>query len=183
MVYGAGGRQGGRLSRKGAYIPNRGDAVWITLDPQAGHEQAGRRPALVLSPSAYNGRVGLALFCPITTQVKGYPFEVPLPRGAAVSGVVGADQVKSLDWRAQSGADWPSARGSRLSGATAASDVTCRSRVTICGMPRACAAAPAMTAPSWPTSPSTQPIHSRSSCSSPEAPARDGILRPERRAP
>jgi mRNA interferase MazF len=89
------------VSRRGAYIPERGDAVWITLDPQAGHEQAGRRPALVLSPSAYNGRVGLALFCPITRQVKGYPFEVPLPAGSPVSGVVGADQVKCLDWRAR----------------------------------------------------------------------------------
>ncbi len=87
------------MRRKGEYVPERGDAVWITLDPQAGHEQAGRRPALVLSPSAYNGRVGLALLCPITTQVKGYPFEVPLPAGLAVAGVVGADQVKSLDWR------------------------------------------------------------------------------------
>jgi mRNA interferase MazF len=75
--------------------------VWITLDPQAGHEQAGRRPALVLSPSAYNGRVGLALLCPITSQVKGYPFEVPIPTGLPVSGVIGADQVKSLDWRAR----------------------------------------------------------------------------------
>jgi mRNA interferase MazF len=92
------------VSRKGAYIPERGDAVWITLDPQAGHEQAGRRPALVLSPSAYNGRVGLGLFCPITSQVKGYPFEVPLPVGSPVSGVVGADQVKSLDWRARKAA-------------------------------------------------------------------------------
>jgi mRNA interferase MazF len=92
------------VSRKGAYIPERGDAVWITLDPQAGHEQAGRRPALVLSPSAYNGRVGLALFCPITSQVKGYPFEIPLPAGSPVSGVVGADQVKSLDWRARKAA-------------------------------------------------------------------------------
>jgi mRNA interferase MazF len=89
------------VSRKGAYIPERGDAVWITLDPQAGHEQAGRRPALVLSPATYNGRVGLALFCPITNQVKGYPFEVPLPQGSPVTGVVGADQVKSLDWRAR----------------------------------------------------------------------------------
>ena len=89
------------MSRKAAYVPERGDAVWITLDPQAGHEQAGRRPALVLSPSAYNGRVGLALFCPITSQVKGYPFEVVLPAGLPVAGVVGADQVKSLDWRAR----------------------------------------------------------------------------------
>jgi len=92
------------VSRKTAYIPERGDAVWITLDPQVGHEQAGRRPALVLSPSAYNGRVGLALFCPITSKVKGYPFEVPLPTGSPVLGVVGADQVKSLDWRARKAA-------------------------------------------------------------------------------
>src|SRR6202795_4419165 len=92
MGHGAGYRQGGLVSRKASYIPERGDAVWITLDPQAGHEQAGRRPALVLSPSAYNGRVGLALFCPITSQVKGYPFEVPLPAGMPVGGVVGADQ-------------------------------------------------------------------------------------------
>jgi mRNA interferase MazF len=92
------------VSRKSAYVPERGDAVWLTLDPQAGHEQAGRRPALVLSPSAYNGRVGLALFCPITSQVKGYPFEVPLPAGLAVTGVIGADQVKSLDWRARQAA-------------------------------------------------------------------------------
>jgi len=71
------------------------------MDPQAGHEQAGRRPALVLSPAAYNGSVGLALFCPITGQAKGYPFEVPLPVGLAVSGVVLADHVKCLDWRAR----------------------------------------------------------------------------------
>ena len=93
------------MKRKVAYIPERGDAVWITLDPQAGHEQAGRRPALVLSPSAYNGRVGLALLCPITNQAKGYPFEVSLPEELPVTGVVGADQVKSLDWRARK-ASW-----------------------------------------------------------------------------
>src|ERR1700730_12880468 len=92
------------MSRKGAYVPERGDAVWITLDPQAGHEQAGRRPALVLSPAAYNGRVGLALLCPITGQVKGYPFEVALPEGLAVSGVVLADQGQSLDWGARKAA-------------------------------------------------------------------------------
>lgn len=89
------------MRRKGGYVPERGDAVWISLDPQSGHEQAGRRPALVLSPSVYNGRVGLALLCPITSRVKGYPFEVPLPEGLPVEGVVGADQVKSLDWRAR----------------------------------------------------------------------------------
>ena len=67
-----------------AYVPRRGDVVWLTFNPQAGHEQAGRRPAVVLSPSAYNAKVGLALLCPITSQVKGYPFEVILPPGLAV---------------------------------------------------------------------------------------------------
>lgn len=89
------------MKRKDAYVPEQGDAVWITLDPQVGHEQSGRRPALVLSPAAYNGRVGLALLSPITSQVKGYPFEVALPAGLPIAGVVGADQVKSLDWRAR----------------------------------------------------------------------------------
>jgi mRNA interferase MazF len=83
------------------HLPDRGDVVWIALNPQAGHEQAGRRPALVISPAAYNGKVGLALLCPITNQVKGYPFEVLIPPGFAVTGVVLADQVKSLDWRAR----------------------------------------------------------------------------------
>ncbi|MCC7264758.1 MAG: endoribonuclease MazF [Candidatus Latescibacteria bacterium] len=82
-----------------AYAPGRGDVVWIDFNPQAGHEQAGRRPALVVSPLAYNSKVGLALLCPITSQVKGYPFEVRLPEGTGLSGVVLADQVKSLDWR------------------------------------------------------------------------------------
>ena len=72
--------------------------VWISLDPQSGHEQAGRRPALVLSGAKYNGSTGLALVCPVTSQVKGYPFEVPLPVGLPVSGVVLADHVKCLDW-------------------------------------------------------------------------------------
>ncbi|HEY5271049.1 MAG TPA: endoribonuclease MazF [Anaerolineales bacterium] len=84
-----------------AYVPEGGDLVWLTFNPQAGHEQAGRRPAVVLSPAAYNGKVGLALFCPITSQVKGYPFEVALPDGLPISGVILADQVKSLDWRAR----------------------------------------------------------------------------------
>ena len=82
-----------------AYIPERGDTIWITLNPQAGHEQAGRRPAVVLSPALYNGRVGLVICCPITNQIKGYPFEVVLPSGLAVTGAVLSDQVKSLDWR------------------------------------------------------------------------------------
>jgi mRNA interferase MazF len=84
-----------------AYVPDRGDAVWITLNPQAGHEQAGRRPAVVLSPAAYNGKAGLAILCPITNQIKGYPFEVILPSGLAVTGAILSDQVKSLDWRAR----------------------------------------------------------------------------------
>ena len=86
-----------------AYVPERGDVVWLTFNPQAGHEQAGRRPAVVLSPAAYNGKVGLALFCPITSQVKGYPFEVALPEGFPISGVILVDQIKSLDWRAREG--------------------------------------------------------------------------------
>jgi mRNA interferase MazF len=81
------------------YVPAHGDAIWITLNPQAGHEQAGRRPALVLSPFAYNAKVGLAILCPITSQVKGYPFEVGIPSGSKLAGVVLADQVKNLDWR------------------------------------------------------------------------------------
>ena len=87
--------------RRAAYVPERGDVVWITLNPQTGHEQAGRRPAVVLSPGAYNGKVGLALLCPVTNQVNGYPFEVLIPAGLAVSGAILADQVKSLDWRAR----------------------------------------------------------------------------------
>ncbi|MDE3090072.1 MAG: endoribonuclease MazF [Chloroflexota bacterium] len=83
------------------YIPQRGDVVWITLNPQAGHEQAGRRPALVLSPVAYNGKVGLAILCPVTNQIKGYPFEVVVPDGLAITGAILSDQVKSLDWRAR----------------------------------------------------------------------------------
>ena len=83
------------------YVPERGDVVWLAFSPQTGHEQAGRRPGVVLSPSAYNGRVGLAIFCPITTKAKGYPFEVDIPIGLEVSGVVLADQVKYLDWRAR----------------------------------------------------------------------------------
>jgi len=84
-----------------AYIPDRGDVVWITLNPQAGHEQAGHRPAVILSPHAYNGRAGLAILCPITTQVKGYPFEVLIPSNLAIEGAILSDQVKSLDWRAR----------------------------------------------------------------------------------
>ena len=88
-----------RRTRSSEYVPDRGDIVWITLNPQTGHEQAGRRPALVLSPAAYNGKVGLAIMCPLTSQAKGYPFEVQVPEGLGVSGVILCDQVRSLDWR------------------------------------------------------------------------------------
>ncbi len=84
-----------------SFIPERGDVVWINFDPQAGYEQAGVRPVLVLSPASYNGRVGLMVCCPITTQSKGYPFEVLIKNNLKVSGVILADQVKSLDWKAR----------------------------------------------------------------------------------
>jgi mRNA interferase MazF len=83
------------------YCPKRGDVVWISFSPQAGHEQAGHRPALVLSPQSYNRKVGLAILCPLTTQVKGYPFEVRVPDGLKASGAILSDQVKSMDWRAR----------------------------------------------------------------------------------
>ena len=79
-----------------AYVPESGDIVWVTITPQA-----GRRPSLVLSPAAYNGKVGLAILCPITSQVKGYPFEVVIPEGLEISGAILSDQVKSLDWKAR----------------------------------------------------------------------------------
>lgn len=84
-----------------AYVPDAGDLVWLTFDPQAGHEQHGRRPALILSPRAYNSKARLAVACPITSHVKGYPFEVPLPPDGRISGVVLADHVKNLDWKAR----------------------------------------------------------------------------------
>ena len=80
--------------------PRRGDLVWLSFTPQTGREQAGRKPALVLSPEAYNSKTGLALLCPVTSKVKGYPFEAPLSTTAGVQGVVLADQLRSLDWRA-----------------------------------------------------------------------------------
>ena len=80
------------------YVPAAGDLVWLTFDPQVGREQAGRRPALVLSPAKYNEKSSLALVCPVTTRAKGYPFEVTLPPGLAITGVVLSDHVKSVDW-------------------------------------------------------------------------------------
>lgn len=84
------------------YVPDRGDIVWLTFDPQAGREQAGRRPALILSPRRYNDKSSLSLVCPITNQSKGYPFEVALPDDSGATGVVLADQIKSVDWRRRS---------------------------------------------------------------------------------
>ena len=83
----------------GHYVPERGDLVWLPFDPQAGHEQAGHRPALIVSPKAYNGKVGLALMCPVTSRVKGYPFEVLLAPESKATGAVLADQIKCLDWK------------------------------------------------------------------------------------
>lgn len=83
------------------YCPTRGDIVWIDFAPKAGHEQSGKRPGIVLSPLAYNKTVGLMLCCPITNKVKGYPFEVKIPEGHQVSGVVLSDHVRSLDWKAR----------------------------------------------------------------------------------
>jgi mRNA interferase MazF len=82
-----------------SYIPERGDIVWLEFNPQAGYEQTGHRPALVLSPKEYNEKVKLALFCPITSHIKGYPFEVMLPEKYKISGAVLSDQIKSLDWQ------------------------------------------------------------------------------------
>lgn len=82
-----------------AVAPDRGDLVWLEFSPQAGHEQAGRRPALVISPALYNSKSGLALVCPVTTKSKGYPFDVLLPDGLPVHGVIQSDQLRSLDWK------------------------------------------------------------------------------------
>jgi mRNA interferase MazF len=86
---------------RAAYVPEAGDFVWLTFDPQAGREQAGRRPALVLSPRVYNAKVGLALVCPITNQAKGYPFKVAVSAGHGATGVILADRLKSVDWKAR----------------------------------------------------------------------------------
>ena len=83
---------------KGVYQPDRGDFVWLNFTPNAGHEQGGRRPALVLSPKDYNIRSGLMIVVPVTSRVKGYPFEVPIPKGAKLEGVALADQIRSVDW-------------------------------------------------------------------------------------
>ena len=92
-------------ARRGNRPPDAGDLVWLSFSPQAGREQAGRRPALVLSPRSYNGKSGLCLACPITSQVKGYPFEVELPEGLPVQGVVISDHLKSADWQSRN-SEW-----------------------------------------------------------------------------
>jgi mRNA interferase MazF len=83
------------------YAPERGDVVWLQFHPQSGHEKSGHRPAVTLSPRLYNEKVGLALFCPVTSHQKGYPFEVKLPDNQQVNGVALCDQIKSLDWQAR----------------------------------------------------------------------------------
>jgi mRNA interferase MazF len=95
-----------------SYVPDAGDIVWLSFDPQAGHEQAGHRPAVVLSPSAYNAKTSLMICCPMTSQIKNYPFEVRIA-GANPSAVL-ADQVKSLDWRK---------RGARRKGTISAAEL------------------------------------------------------------
>lgn len=82
-----------------SYIPARGDIVWLDFTPQSGHEQRGRRPAVVISPKAYNAKTNLALFCPITSKVKVYPFEVSVQSESRINGVILSDQIKSLDWK------------------------------------------------------------------------------------
>lgn len=90
------------VTRSGSrYVPDRGDVVWLSFAPQAGHEQSGRRPAVVLSPANYNAKAGLALVVPVTSQVKGYPFEIVIPHGLPVGGAVLTDQLRSLDWKAR----------------------------------------------------------------------------------
>ena len=107
------------------YVPARGDLVWLNFTPQAGHEQAGHRPALVLSPAAYNDKTGLMLCCPVTSQVKGYPFEVLLNADSPARGAVLCDQVRSVDWRARK------ARRAGDAGAAAMEQVLARVRVLL----------------------------------------------------
>src|SRR2546428_10851478 len=83
------------------YVPERGDLVWLNFHPQAGREETGRRPALIISPKQYNSKASLALCCPITSRVKGYPFETPVDESSTVRGVVLCDQIRSIDWRAR----------------------------------------------------------------------------------
>jgi mRNA interferase MazF len=99
MAKRTGGRPPGAKHGNGSLAPDAGDVIWMSFTPRAGREQAGRRPGLVLSPRSYNAKVGLCLVCPITNQSKGYAFEVSLPKGFPIQGVVLADHVKSADWK------------------------------------------------------------------------------------
>jgi mRNA interferase MazF len=101
MVKRTGGNPLAEKRGSGGYVPEVGDLVWFSFSPQAGREQAGRRPALVLSPGTYNAKTSLCLVCPVTSQAKGYPFEVALPESSPVRGVVLTDHVKSADWQAR----------------------------------------------------------------------------------
>jgi mRNA interferase MazF len=101
MAKSIGGSRSGAKSGKPSYVPDVGDIVWLTFSPQAGREQAGRRPGLVLSPFDYNDKTSLCLACPITSHAKGYPFEVALPDDGAIQGVVLADHIRSIDWQAR----------------------------------------------------------------------------------
>ena len=85
--------------RRTSYVPDAGDIIWVSFDPQRGHEQRGPRPSLVLSPRAYNARRSLALVCPVTSHVKGHSFEVPLPADSKIKGAVLCDHLRSIDWR------------------------------------------------------------------------------------
>lgn len=85
-------------TKSGDYCPDTGDLVWIDLDPTVGHEQSGHRPAIVLTPRSYNVRSGLCILCPITTRARGYPFEIAIPHGHPISGIVLVDQVRSVSW-------------------------------------------------------------------------------------
>jgi len=87
--------------KSGSYIPDRGDIVWINFTPQAGHEQRGKRPVLVISPKIYNEKTSLCICFPVTSKVKGYPFEVALPDTLSIAGVILSDQIKNLDFRAR----------------------------------------------------------------------------------
>lgn len=91
------------MTRQKIYFPERGDIIWLRFGEQAGHEQSGRRPALVLSPVEYNRKTGMAICCPFTSQVKGYPYEVLVPKGMKVSGVILVDQIKNIDWKMRRG--------------------------------------------------------------------------------
>jgi len=90
----------GSMVKKSYFIPGRGDAVWINFNPQKGREQANKRPAIVISPKIYNQKTGLAIMCPITSQIKNYPFEILIDENK-IKGAVLSDQLRCLDWRAR----------------------------------------------------------------------------------